>query len=173
MMKFVWVFLVLLVPAAAVPFWHADELDYERNLDYARSNPYDAFDPADMNDFSSYNCIDLDAYNRYASRNPYDRFEEITARSPNRVLKKLRRDDFNRLAHEDPFDGLDADDADSFSDMDCWTLRDYNSFADVDRYDRWKPATLRDPEHFDRVVHNVGKKRFHFFDYRDLYDLRR
>jgi len=168
------VFVLLLVAfnVQAYPLWHADEWDYERNLDLVNENLYDGFDSDDAWDFSSYNCVGLNGYSGIARRNPYDRFEPISERSSKRVLGKLRRADYNKLARRNPFDELDVDDADSFSDMGCWTLRDYNDFASIHAYDRWRPATLSDPESFEDVVRNVGVKRVHFFDYRDLYDLR-
>lgn len=166
--------IVLLTTASfAYPlFWHADEVDRQTSINYAKFNSYDAFEEDDFNDFSKYNCISLKDYNTYANSNNYDSVDPITSRSSSKLIKKLRRDDYNYIASQDPYDGYDVDDFDSFSDMDCWTLSDYNNFAETKARDRWKPASLRDPEYFEKVISNVGTKRFHFFDYRDLYDLR-
>ena len=169
-MKYFLLLLLLSTTAHATVFWYADEVDRSEAIEYADRFPFDAIEHDDFS-FCKYNCISLKDYNHFADNNPYDGHDPITASSDPSVLKRLRRDDFNRLADEDPYDALDADDFD-YSDMDCWTLSDYNSFARKSKHDSWKPATLRDPDNFNRVIHKVGTKRYNFFDYRDLLDLR-
>ncbi|MBW3019100.1 hypothetical protein KY329_02870 [Candidatus Woesearchaeota archaeon] len=171
-MRYFLILLLLCVPFASAyqVFWYADEIDRENSISYADRNPFDGIEQSDFA-FKKYNCISLDAYNRFANSNSFDSYDPITASSAKSVLKKLRRGDLNRLANENPYDSLEPDNY-GFDDMDCWTLSDYNGFANTKKYDSWKPATLRDPDNFNRVIRNVGKKRFHFFDYRDLLDLR-
>jgi len=171
-MKYLFLVLLLLMPAASAyqVFWYADEVDRSNSIDYADRYPFDGIDRSDFS-FKKYNCISLTAYNNFANSNPFDSHNPITASSPKSVLKKLRRADLNKLANENSYDSLEPDNYD-FSDMDCWTLSDYNGFARIERHDSWKPATLRDPDNFNRVIHNVGKKRYNFFDYKDLLDLR-
>jgi hypothetical protein len=171
-MKYLLLALLLLTPVASAyhVFWYADELDRQDSIEYADRYPFDGIDRSDFS-FKKYNCISLKAYNHFANANSFDSHDPITASSPKRVLKKLRRDDINTLANENPYDSLDADNYD-FSDMDCWTLSDYNGFARTERHDSWKPATLRDPDNFNKVIHKVGKRRYNFFDYKDLLDLR-
>lgn len=163
--------LLVFIPFASAyrHFYYSDEVDFGKNLDYSNRNYYDRFDP-DL-EFCKYNCISLDAYNDFANHNPYDKYDPITANSPESTLKKLRYDDYNRIANTDPHDNVDVDDFE-LSDMSCWTLSDYNSYADLDPHDGWHRADLTDLENFDKIIHSVGRSRFHFFDYESLYELR-
>jgi len=169
-MKYLVFMLLLCVSVSAHVFYYADEIDRADAVQFAALNPFDSIDDEDF-EFCDYNCVSLDSYNHFADRNPYDSYDRITADSSKSVLKKLRRDGLNRLADENPYDSLERDDF-GFSDMGCWALSDYNDFASTDRDDHWKPATLRDPDHFDSIIREVGTKRFHFFDYKDLLDVR-
>lgn len=164
-------FLVsLLVSAEASAFdvlFRADELDRRENIAVAQANPFDRLDGDEFDDFDKFNCIDLEDYNRFAELNPYDRFDELNAKNVKRKdLKRMRRDDYNKIANENPNDKIRPDGFD-YADMGCFKLKDYNAFAQTNKGDRFDPVYFND---FDdlKTVQKVGRSRFNFFETQDL-----
>jgi len=164
-------FVLLLLPlASARIFWYSDEIDRQNNIDYAHSNSFDGITAEDEGDFDKYNCISLDDYNDYADYNKYDGYESLTADTASeKDLSRLRRDDYNIIANQNPSDSIEPDDFNSYGDMGCFNLKDYNSFAETDDFDRWDDAVFDD---FDDiyVAKKVGKDRMHFFDFSSDFD---
>lgn len=156
--------LLALEPATARVFYYADEIDYDNNVGYALSHPYDGIDADDVGDFDKYSCISLDNYNSFADADGYDGYEPLTASTASRKdLKRLRRDDQLRLINEDPYDSLDKNDIDTdYNDWNCYTLRDYNTRARENPFDRHRVV---DFTHFDDIykVQNIGKYRYNNF----------
>ena len=163
------------VPSHATIFWYGDEVDQQNAIEYANSKPYDAYAPEDFENPEQYNCFSLDAYNAFAAHHPYQGYEQLTSRSiqPDDV-QRLGRDDYNKIANENPYDSIQPDDVNDYDDTRCWTLSDYNQFAETKPHDRFKPVFFQD---FDDLatVQEIGKDRTHFFAQSDFnrFDLQR
>jgi hypothetical protein len=154
--------------ASAKVFYYDDEVDYRSNVNYALSHPWKGIDLDVVGDFDNYNCMSADDYNRRAGANQYDSNDELNARTASSSdLKKLRRADQLRIADENPYDNIDRDDFDDYSDWNCYTLKDYNSFARENSYDSRRVV---DFTHFDDVneIQKIGMGRYNnFFTYPD------
>ncbi len=155
--------VICLELSSARVLYYADEVDYRNNVNYALHNPYDAVDPDVAGDFDKYACISLDDYNRFANADNYDSYEPLTAKTAKRSdLQKLRREDQLKIINENPYDSLDENDIDDYNDWNCYTLRDYNSFASQNPYDNRRVV---DFTHFDDIyeVQKIGKYRYNNF----------
>lgn len=148
---------------AARVFYYDDEIDYRNNVDYALSHPWKGIDVDVVGDFDNYNCISANDYNRHARANNYDSNDVLNSKTVSlNDLKKLRREDQLRIADENPFDGIDRDDFDDYSDWNCYTLKDYNSLARENSYDGRRVV---DFTHFDDVneIKKIGMGRYNNF----------
>jgi len=167
--------IVLSPTVQAVIFWYDDEVDQQNAVEYANRYPYDSIEPDDFNDFRDYNCFDLDAYNSFAGSHDYDRYEQLTADNMRTSdLQRLRRDDYNTIANQNAHDSIRPDDVDGYGDTACWTLGDYNRFADTERRDKWDSVRFQDFDDLE-TVNKIGTQRFHFFEPDDAayFDLQR
>lgn len=168
-------FVIIAIPANAVIFWYGDEVDQQNSINYANSKPYDAYDSEDFENPDQYKCFSLDVYNSFAESHPYDMYDELTsANIKTDDLNRLRRDDYNRLANQNSHDGIKPDDVESYSDTHCWTLSDYNGFAETKPYDQFRPVFFQDFDDLE-TVQEIGKDRTHFFEAGDFakFDLQR
>ena len=172
MRKLALLFLIALLAtelAAAKVFYYADEVDYRDNVGYALSRPFSGVDPDSVGDFDQYSCISLNDYNGFARASQYDAYKPLTASSASRDdLKRLRREDQRRIVDENPYDSLDRDDIDNnYGDWNCYTLRDYNSRARENPYDRAEVVDFTDFDHLNEV-RKIGKYRYNnFYAYPD------
>jgi hypothetical protein len=144
-------------------FYYADEADYRNNVNYALYHPFDGVDPDVVGDFDKYSCVSLGDHNGFAGADQYDAYEPLSAKTATRKdLQKLRREDQLRIINEDPYDSLDENDIEDYDDWNCYTLRDYNSFAGQDGFDNRR---VIDFTHFDDIyeVQKIGKYRYNNF----------
>jgi len=168
--------LSFIVPSAhANIFWYGDELDRQRAVQYAEKYPYDGIEPDRFSNPEDYSCFDLGAYNRFASAGRYDGYDSLTSNNiKKKDLKRLGRDDYNKVANENPHDSILPDDVDSYGDTSCWTLGDYNRFAVTRPYDKFRPVYFQDWDDLE-TVQKIGTGRSHFFVPEDFlfFDLQR
>lgn len=162
------VFLVALIAleaASAKVFYFSDEIDYRNNVDYVLSHPHSGVDPDEVGDFRKYNCISLSDYNDFARAGRFDKYDVLDSRSADKNdLKRLRRADQLMIVDENPYDSLDRGDIDDGYDAwECYTLKDYNSFAVTNSFDRWEVVDFTDYDHLDES-RKIGKYRYHFFE---------
>ena len=149
--------------ASARVFYYADEGDYRNNMDFALAHPYDGINPDVVGDFDKYACISLNDYNNFADENRYDGYTPLTAATASRDdLDRLRRADQLALVDADLYDSLTRDSIDTNDDMNCYTLRDYNSRAAENAYDDRDVIDFTDFRDLDEVQ-RIGKYRYNNF----------
>ncbi|MEM4239942.1 MAG: hypothetical protein QXM31_01955 [Candidatus Woesearchaeota archaeon] len=175
MKKLALVFLAALLAlefVSAKVFYFADEADYRNNVNYALSHPYSGIDPDIIGDFDRYSCMSLDDYNRFANAGRFDSYGIIDSGSAGRDdLKRLRRADQLRIVDEDQYDSLDRDDIDDgYDNWGCYTLKDYNSLARQNQFDRKEVVDFTDYDHLEES-RRIGKYRYNnFFSFPDDFE---
>lgn len=170
-MKRILLLLLIVQAVAAYPiFFYNNEVDLRNNVAYANANPYDGFDAQDFSNPDGYECFSLDDYNYYASQNPADGVNPLTAKNiDNDEFDRLRYGDQLRIINENEDDSWDENDVDDHDDMDCWKLKDYNQYASTSSSDRWDEIHFRDTDDLDEL-NKVGVRRFGFADPDDFYE---
>lgn len=165
---FLILFLATSVAASHDYFFYNNENDFRHNRDVALYDPYDAYDVDDFNDFDDYECFSLDDYNYYASRDPYDNWDPLTARNiGNSEFKDLRYADQLQIINENSGDKWDENDVENLDDMECWTLKDYNNYASEKPSDKWDEVHFHDFDDLE-TVNEVGIRRYGFIEPDDL-----
>lgn len=155
--------LLSLEIAEAKVFYYSDEIDYRNNAAYAYQHPYSGVDIDAVKDFNNYACISADDYNDYADSNHYDSHDALDAGTASQSdINKLRRADQLRIADENPYDGIDRDDFESYDEWNCYTLQDYNSLARENPYDRREVVDFTDFDHLEEVQ-KIGRYRYNNF----------
>ena len=168
-MKYLFLILLLATSAAAHEyFFYNNENDFHNNRDAALRNPYDGYDVQDFTNFNDYDCMSLDDYNYYASLDPYDSMDQLTAKNiGNKKFKNLRYEDQLRIINENPSDNWDGNDVENLDDMECYTLKDYNKFAGRNPDDKWDEVHFHDFDDLE-TVNKVGARRYGFIEPDDL-----
>ena len=78
-------------------------------------------------------------------------------------MRRLRREDQLKIINENPHDRWDRNDIDdNYDDFNCYTLRDYNSRARENRFDRWENIDFTDFDHIYEVQ-KIGRYRYNNF----------
>ena len=72
-----------------------------------------------------------------------------------------------RIINENPSDKWDMNDVDDEGDMECWTLKDYNKYAEREPYDKWDEIKFHDFDDLEKV-NEIGIRRYGFIEPDDL-----
>jgi hypothetical protein len=148
-------------------YYYNNENDLHYNVATAAYDPYDHYDVEDAVDFDDYECISLDDYNYYANNDPYDSMDPLTAENIGSRFDDLRYEDQLSIINEKPHDKWDEEDIDDERDMECWTLKDYNNYADNSKSDEWDEVYFHDFDDLE-TVNEIGIRRYGFIEPDDL-----
>jgi hypothetical protein len=162
--------LLLATSAAATHdfYYYNNENDLQNNVNTAYYDPFDHYDVENAVDFDDYECIALDDYNHYAGLDQYDGRDKLTARNIDRkTFDKLRYEDQLKIINEKKGDKWDKNDISDENDMGCWTLKDYNKYANTKQHDQWDPIYFHDFDDLEKV-NEIGIKRYGFIEPDDL-----
>lgn len=168
-MKYALIFLILISTATATHefYFYNNENDLHYNAASALYDPFDGHDVEDVVDFDDYECISLDDYNYYANLDPYDSMDPYTAKNIGSRFDDLRYEDQLTIISENPSDKWDTNDIDDEGDMECWTLKDYNNYADNKPHDEWDEVHFHDFDDLE-TVNEIGIRRYGFIEPDDL-----
>ncbi len=166
-----WLLAVLLLASTTTAthefYFYNNENDFHQNVDSALYDPFDGHDVEDVTDFDNYECIRLDDYNHYANLDPYDGMDLYNARNIGKRFDDLRYEDQLAIINENPSDKWNEDDINDEEDMECWTLKDYNNYADESQSDKWDEVHFQDFDDLD-TVNEIGTRRYGFIEPDDL-----
>ncbi len=165
-------FIILLFASTATAthefYFYNNENDLHYNVASALYDPFDGHDFEDVTDFDDYECYSLDDYNHYADLDPYDNTDHLTARTiSSNEFDDLRYEDQLTIINENPSDKWDTNDIDDEGDMECWTLKDYNNYADNSQSDEWDEVYFHDFDDLE-TVNEIGIRRYGFIEPDDL-----